>query len=149
VKIRFGTYTRYKGYDFRLLNNSDSYRLVFDGSVCPLPKFKKYSDNVFYLDLSKREVDNAFSVRTRGIYRSYQFDVNNINVENTIGIVTDNKNAFEDLKLEMRDRGVYQKEIKIIELDKLWEERSQTTLDLPLPKGLELMKEMDIPNALM
>ncbi len=34
-------------------------------------------------------------------------------------------------------------------LKKLWEERSQTTLDLPLPKGLELMKEMDIPNALI
>jgi hypothetical protein len=142
VKIRFGTYTRYKGYDVRLLNNSDGYRLVFDGAVCPLSNFEKYSDDVFYLDVSKAEVENAFSVRTLGIYRGYQFDVHNINVENTIGIVIDNKSAFEDLNLEFRDRGVYQREIKITELDQLWEERSQSSLDLPLPEGLGLIKEI-------
>ena len=74
--------------------------------------------------------------------------MNKLNGENIIGIVTDDKNAFEDLKLEFRDRGVYQKEIKINELDKLWEERTQSTHDLPLPKGLELIKEIDIRKDL-
>ena len=146
--IRFGTYTRFGGYDFRLLEKSDCYRLVFDGAVCPLLNFIKYTDNVFYLDVSKEEIDNAFSIRTYGIYKGYKFDVNKLNGENIIGIVTDDKNAFEDLKLEFRDRGVYQKEIKINELDKLWEERTQSTHDLPLPKGLELIKEIDIRNDL-
>lgn len=43
----------------------------------------------------------------------------------------------------------YLNEIKISDVEKIWEERSQSSLDLPLPEGLALRKEIDLPNEFM
>ncbi|MFO0322474.1 MAG: hypothetical protein ACK504_08600 [Bacteroidota bacterium] len=144
--IRFGTYTRYNDYDFRLLNKADYYRIVCDGTICPFSNFTKYANNFFYLDVPKENITNAFSISTFGIYKGYQFDVNTMIDNSYIGIVTDNKEAFDKLNLEFRDRGVYQKEIKISELEKLWEVRSISNLDLPIPEGLKEYEEIEIPK---
>lgn len=43
----------------------------------------------------------------------------------------------------------YLNEIKISDVEKIWEERSHCSLDLHLPKGLALRKEIDIPKELL
>ena len=138
--IRFGTYTKYRGYDLRLAEINGLYRVIYDGSSCPFKDFVEYATNVFYLDLSKEQVSNAFSVRTYGIYKGYQFDICQLNENDSIGVVTDDKRAYERLNLDFRDRGVYQKEVKINELEKLWEEFTPSKLNLPMPEGIEKKK---------
>lgn len=144
--MRFGTYTQFKGYDFRLVKEIDHFKLIFNGTECPLPNFIKYTDNFYYMDIPISEIVNGFFVRTRCIYKSYEFDANTLIDGKYIGIVTDNKEAFENLNLEFRDRGVYQTEIKIHELEKLWEERTPSNFNLPMPVGIELIKELEIPK---
>jgi hypothetical protein len=145
--IRFGTYTTYKDYDLRLIEQNDSYRLIYDGTNCPFDDFLTYAENVYYKDLLKEEISCAFFIKTRGIYKGYQFDVSQLNQKNVIGIVTDNKQAYEHLKLDFRERGVYQKEIFICELDKLWEEYSPSSLNLLMPEGLPKERIIDISKG--
>jgi len=144
--IRFGTYTQFKGFDFRLVKEINHYKLIFDGIDCPLPNFIKYTDNLSYLDIPIIEITNAFFVKTICTYKSYDFDVNIMINDSHIGIVTDNKEAFEKLNLEFRDRSVYQTEINIIDLEKLWEQRMPSSYNLPMPEGLDLIKELEIPK---
>ena len=40
------------------------------------------------------------------------------------------------------DRGVYQLEVELDELEKIWEIRERSTYDLPLPEGIELYHEI-------
>ena len=134
--IRFGTYTVYKGYDLRLIEQNNCYRLIYNGTNCPFDDFLAYTENVYYKDLQKTEIWNAFFIKTRGIYKGYQFDVCWLNLNNVIGIVTDDKQVYENLKLDFRERGVYQKEIHINELERLWEEYSLSSLNLPMPEGI-------------
>jgi hypothetical protein len=144
--IRFGTYTKYKDYDLRLVEISSFYRVIYDGSNCPFEDFVEYTKNVFYIDLLKEQILNAFSIRTYGIYKGYQFDVNQLNKDETIGIVTSDIQAYENLKLDFRDRGVYQKEVLKIELEKIWEEYSPSPLKLPMPDGLPKVRVLEFPK---
>ena len=134
--MRFGTYTIYKGHDLRLIENNDFYRLVYDGAKCPFEDFIVYAENVYYKDVPQETVLNAFFIKTKGIYKGYRFDVFSLNLNNLIRIVTDEKTAYENLKLDCRDRGVYQKEIFLDELDELLEEYSPSSLNLSIPAGL-------------
>jgi hypothetical protein len=144
--IRFGTYTIYKNYDLRLIEQNDCYRLIYEGTNCPFNDFSVYTENVYYKDLLKEEISNAFFIKTLGVFKGYQFDISQLNQKNLIGIITDNKQAFEDLNLDFRERGVYQKEILICELDLLKEEYSPSSLDLPIPEGLPKERIIEIPN---
>jgi hypothetical protein len=143
--VRFGTYTIFKTFEFRLIKKEQFYSLIYNGKFCPLPEFKKYTEGIFYLDIPKLTITNAFSVRTYCLYKGYQFDANTLIDENHLGIVTDNKEAFEKLNLDFRDRGVFQKEVAINELEKLWEERS-TYLNFPFPENFPTKLEIKIPK---
>lgn len=144
--IRFGTYTVFEGQELRLVERVDHFRLVFEGPICPSDKFVKYAANVYYLDVPKVEVTNSFFIRTYGTYRGFRFDINQLNDSDKIGIVTDSKEAYDSLHLEFRDRGVYQKDVELKELESLWEEYSQTALNLPMPKELPAKRQLEIPQ---
>lgn len=139
--IKFGTYTLYKGYFLRLVKKEDVFTLIFDGTECPFTNFIKYAENVYVLNLKKEEVLNALFIRTKCIYKGYEFDLTALN-DNKYGIVTESKEAYEQLNLEYRDRGVYQLEVELDELEKIWEIRERSTYDLPLPEGIELYHEI-------
>jgi len=90
------------------------------------------------------EILNAFFVQTYGLYEGIKVKVFEYKPNpNLIYITTEDKIAFE--KHSFCDMtGHYGKDIKITDLEKLWEERSPSEYDLPMPKGLELIKEIDI-----
>ena len=144
--IRFGDYTLYKDYYLRLNENHDNYCIIYDGYNCPFDDFIEYAKNVYYKDLPKEEISNAFFIKTIAIYKGYKFDVSQLNLKNLIGIVTEDKHTYENLKLDLRERGVYQKEIHINELEKLWEEYSPSSLNLPMPEGLPKERIIEIPK---
>lgn len=144
--IRFGTYTTYRDYDLRLIEKNNYYRIIYEGQKCPFDDFIAYANNVYYKDLPKQEISNAFFIKTVGVYKGYQFDISQLNLNNVIGIVTDDKQAYENLNLDFREKGVYQKEIFINELDKLWEVYLPSLLNLPMPEGLPNEHIIEIPH---
>jgi len=83
------------------------------------------------------ELDNAFYIKTFGIYggikvKIFEFRPNN----KLVHIISVEKVA--QIKFNFLDMGnYYLKEIQIEELEKIWEERSQSEYDLPLPEGLK------------
>jgi hypothetical protein len=84
------------------------------------------------------EIKNAFSVQTFGEYKGIRVKVFDYKFDVTIAyIITKDQRAFEKHSfLNMGDH--YAQEVKATNLDKIWEERSKTIYDFPLPENLEL-----------
>jgi hypothetical protein len=144
MEIRFGTYTLYQETILALIENPDSYRLVKRNCTNNDNTFIKYTENIFYKDVLKKEINNAFFIKTKCLYKKNEFDLQSI--ENNIAlIVTDDKNAFNELNLELRDRGVYQLSVNKSDLEKVWEVRSKSSLQLPFPMNLKIIEELDVP----
>lgn len=141
--IRFGTYTLYKNYYFRLIEKSDFYRIVYDGPNCPFYEFLEYAKNVYYKDLPKEEISNAFFVKTKCIYRGFQFDISGV-TNDIFHLSTDDKIAYNELNLYFLDRSVYTIDVKKQELERLWEEYTSSELGLPMPKEVGLIKDIKI-----
>jgi len=99
-----------------LTENHDACSLIYEGTNCPFDDFVSYAENVYYKDVLREEISNAFFIKTLGIYKGYRFDVFQLSLNNVIGIVTDDRQVYEKLNLDFRERGVYQKEILISEL---------------------------------
>jgi hypothetical protein len=141
--IKFGTYTFYENYFLRLLDRNNNYTIIFDGTSCPFGDFEKHSENIFFKIVQKHEISNAVFIKTKCVYKNYEFDLIPLN-ENKMAIVTDSKDACEKLNLETREMGVYQKEVERKELERIWEIRSVSIFGLPMPNGIELIKEIEV-----
>lgn len=90
--------------------------------------------------VKKSDIKNSYSVKTKGKYKGDEFWLWSYNESrNVIGLITrDSELAKKHNFLNLSDR--YIKEINPKELDSIWEERSKSEYDLPLPKGIEKKK---------
>lgn len=149
--MRNGAYTIYQGYDLiinTIRDNDDKVILTYKGEVCPFDNFRKDidEDNAHYLIINIMDLTNAFFVKTFGIYKGYKFQVFDLKggCEGSVRIGTSDRDAFNSATgLGDDSRHWYIQDIKKSELERIWEERTQV-LDLPMPKGLELNKEISI-----
>jgi hypothetical protein len=129
-----------------MVQQGNSFRIIYEGFDCPFDDFSLYKDAVYFKNVSEKNISNALFIKTKCIYKGYQFDVSTSTADNMIGIVTDDKVAYEKLNLDFREPGVYQKEVFIIDVDKLWEEYSPSSLNLPMPEGLPKERVIEIPK---
>lgn len=104
----------------------------------------KYKRDILISDLS-----NAFFVITKAIYKGEEFEVEPY-IGDDIHFHLATKNIALGQKLgfyKLHDgygNPYYVGEIKKNEIEKLWEERKPSVFNLPMPKGIEIIKELEI-----
>jgi hypothetical protein len=164
MKIKSGTYTNYKGYELKVhksryeeelpIPEEEKPLLIYysETQTCPFDEFiKSKRDNSFYKVVHKKDLSNAFQIFTYCIYKGFKFKVTEFEPDSTIvNIETYDINANNELKLysftDWENRPLYSDQVRISELEKLWEERKPTEFNLPMPEGLEEYKEIEIPK---
>ncbi len=157
MKVRFGTYTIIEGIEMLIFGNRNevpmseeekTFGISYPFELGMKKGFKKSPyGNEYYKVVYLREITNAFFVITKANYKGYKFEV-----EPYFGDEIHLHLATKDLELgkklgfyEIHDgygKPYYLGEIKISEVDKIWEERTKSVYDIPLPNGLELIKEI-------
>lgn len=160
MKIRFGTYTLYKNIEIsveeyyghgldqeleknhRILSYSNEH-MQLDGFVLDevSNKFKK--------DILIKDLENAFFVITKAKYKGEIFEVKPYyGDEIHLHLATKNLELGKKLNFyELHDGyGIpyYLGEIKIWEIDKLWEEYTTSSLNLPMPKDFPKERIIEI-----
>ena len=98
-----------------------------------------------------KDIKNAFFVVTKAKYQGEVFEV-----EPYYGDEIHLHLATKDLELgkklnfyELHDgegNSYYLGEVKITEVEKIWEERQKSSLDIPLPESFELYKEIKLES---
>ena len=146
--IRNGNYTRLDGHDCALYEARQEAPIPFSHFVvkwylnqpCPLEDFKLNEHGDIIRIFKRSYIKNSYSVKTKGKYKGDEFWLWSYNESrNVIGLITrDSELAKKHNFLNLSDR--YIKEINPKELDSIWEERSKSEYDLPLPKGIEKKK---------
>jgi hypothetical protein len=142
--IRNGNYTRLNGYDCALSEAIQEAPIPFTHFVvkwdlnqsCPFEDFELNKHGDVIKIFKRRDITNAYLVMTKGIYNGDKFRLLSYNESrNVIGLITDDSElAVEHNFLKLSDR--YIKEVNPKELDSIWEERSKSEYDLPMPAGL-------------
>jgi hypothetical protein len=160
MKIRNGNYTIYNENDLKIFE-SRSETLISDEekiySICYESNydlknegFEKYpSENMFCKGVYLKELANAYQVKTMGLFNGFIFQIFNVTytIDNIVRIGTNKRNEFNSATNTVEEnKNWYIYDIKISELEKLWEERTPTEYNLPMPEGLELYKEIEIPK---
>jgi len=87
------------------------------------------------MEIPSTEIANSFFIKTKCNYYDFTFDVD-AEIDNSLRILTDNKKAFQELRLEYRDQGVYQTIVKKERIHSIWEERSKSSDNRPYPEEL-------------
>lgn len=159
MKIRFGTYTLVSGiemkisgnrYEVPIPENEKTYAISYSCDLGYKDGFKLKElpypyHNEYIKEVHLNEITNAFSVCTMAIYKNEVF-----NVEPYYGDDIHLHLATKDLELgkklgfyELHDsygKSYYLGEIKIIEVEKIWEERQPSSYNVPMPENIELIK---------
>ena len=106
------------------------------------PINKKYTKDVLL-----RDINNAFFITTKAYYKGQIFKLepyygNDIHYH----LTTMNKSLGMKLGFYELHNGhgqpYYLSEVKKVDVYKLWEERTQSSYKLPMPKGIEFIKEL-------
>jgi hypothetical protein len=133
--IRDGLHTIYEGLIFRFYEKNSKYHLIFNGTKPPDHSFVKEFENIYVKSIEKSLLKNSFYIKSKCIYKGFEFNIENNNGK-SIRILTENNLAYEKLNLEIRDRGMYQTVVKLNELEKLWEVRTDSHLHKNIPSYL-------------
>jgi hypothetical protein len=168
VKIRLGTFTNIDGIEMFLFGNRSEvplaeeekiYGVSYPAYLGEKEGFKLHElptpyENEYRKEVYLTEISNAFFVATKAKYKGEIFDVEPYyGDEIHLHITTKNRELGMKLNFyELHDghgKPYYLNEIKISDVEKIWEERSQSSLDLSLPEGLEFRKEIDLPKELL
>lgn len=151
IELRTGNYTIYQGHILSLTELRNEVPISEDEkifNVCYpfrlnllLKGFTK-QNNRYFKSLLKNQLDNAFYAQTYGLYKGISVKVfeSKLNISN-VEITTKEKRANNLSFFDMTDYFI--KEVKVLELDKIWEERSNSTYNLPMPIDLPLYVEID------
>jgi hypothetical protein len=167
MKIRFGTYTLMDGIEMKIFGNryevpvpenEKTYGVSYPAELGRKDGFKlnellyPYSDE-YIREINIQEITNAFLVITKAKYKGEVFEV-----EPYFGDDIHLHLATKDLELgkklgfyELHDsygKPYYLGEVAILEVEEIWEERSPSSFNLPLPVGLELIKIIKSPHSL-
>lgn len=156
MKIRFGTYTLFENIEMSV---NEYYGHGLDQELEQNHRILSYAEELgqlhgFILDkvssAYKKDVliddlKNAFFVITKAQYKGEIFEV-----EPYYGDETHVHLATKDLELgrrlnfyELHDgygKPYYLGEIKISDVEKIWEEREKTNFDVPMPENIEMIK---------
>lgn len=147
MQIRNATYTIYKNTEYELSRNSDeNFVLYYRGIDCPDKSFLvvNSTNNVFKKTVSDpSEISNAYNVITYAVYKGHTFQITKVEA-GLFRLSTGDKIAYEELGLEFIDRGWYETSVNKTDLEKIWEERRPSGYDLPMPKDIDPIKEINL-----
>ncbi len=162
MKIRYGTYTllgdieisvtEYYGHGLSQEFEENHRKLSYSKELGYLKGFTfDTTTNRYKKDVLVSELKNAFFVVTKAKYQGEVFEV-----EPYYGDEIHLHLATKDLELgkklnfyELHDgegNSYYLGEVKITEVEKIWEERQKSSLDIPLPESFELYKEIKLES---
>lgn len=157
MNIRVGNYTLYEGHLCKLIENRNEVPVLEEEvgyNVCymaneelSLKGFDRHPFEKMYCRAFKCvEISNALFINTYGMYRGVKVKVYEYKKDPTLIHITINDianlslNGFEDMG------SYFIKEIQLIELDKLWEERTSSQFNFPMPTTIDVYKEIEIPR---
>jgi hypothetical protein len=156
MKIRLGTYTLYENIEMSV---SEYYGHGLDQDIEINHRIISYpkeygqlagfnldvESNTFKKDLLIKDLKNAFFIITKASYKGEVFEV-----EPYFGDEIHLHLSTKDLELgkrlnfyELHDgygKPYYLGEIKISEVEKIWEECQESIYDVPIPNNIELVK---------
>lgn len=162
MRIRYGTYTVYDNIEMQIISYyghglsqdiDENHRIIsYTKEYGQLEGFSfDEQSNKFIKDILINDLSNSFFVITKAKYKGEVFEV-----EPYYGDEVHLHLATKDLELgkrlnfhELHDgygKLYYLGEISINEVEKLWEERTQSNYNLPMPERIELIKELEIPK---
>lgn len=157
MNIRFGTYTVYRNIEMSI---TEYYGHGLDQEIEQNHRIISYPEELGMIDgfsfdsISKNfkrdilidDLENAFYIITKAIYRGQEFNVWVYHEDRKkLTIYTFNEDLGQKFQfIKLSDRSI--KEVGINEIEKIWEERSPSSYNLPMPDGLELVKEIKIPK---
>lgn len=156
MKIRFGTYTLYENIEMLI---SEYYGHGLDQDVEINHRIISYSkeygklegfnldlkSNRYRKDLLIKDLKNAFFVTTKADYKGMIFDIepyygDEIHLHlSTKELELGRKLCFYELH-DSHGKPYYLGEIKISDVEKIWEERMKSIYDVPMPENIELVK---------
>lgn len=153
--IRTGNYTLYNGVKLQLFEeryegpipeDEKLYNMCYNATGnLQLVGFELHPFEELYCKRAlTKDIDNAFFVQTFGLYKRIKVKVFNYKPDSgSVYITTEEKIAL-DMYSFLDQGNFYGKDIKVEELEKIWEERKVSQYGLPLPTGLELYKEIKL-----
>jgi hypothetical protein len=141
--------------------------IAYSAEYGQIEKFQFYEDsNSYRRDIRIEELQNAFYIITKAFYKGLEFILEPGLIDELIVLRSDNESQFKELgyeeyivgdekkmsELELNSTRYFKVHngyiisSKIKLMDKILEERFQSQYKLPLPDGLELIKEIKIQN---
>jgi len=146
--IRNGNYTVIKDYHLALHevrtetpDPTSQFILKWElQTECPLEGFSINLHGDITKIIEREKASNAYTVISKAKYNQEEFLAWGYNQErNGVGLISYNKELAEKYDLmPLSDR--YIKEVSLKELDIIWEERTKSEFDLPIPNGIEPKK---------
>lgn len=160
MTIRSGTYTIYKGVEMAInqyyghgLNQEfeDNNRVIsYSSEHDKLDGFDYDAQtNRFKKNIELKDLQNAFLVITKAIYKGDEFEIEPYNGDDiqlhiaTKKLKLGKRNNFYELH-DSFGNPYYLGEVKISEVEKLWEERQISNYAVPIPEGIELVKFIEL-----
>lgn len=158
MKIRYGNYTVYKGQELALYEARHETPVPFTHFIIkwdptlgkPLNSFSQLENGDYICVVKREEVVNAFFVQTKALYKNHVFSVYAyFPALEAVDVNTNDHTIGQKLQLQRlvdgNGKAFYAGEVRVLELEKLWEERSESSFELPLPEKLETYKEISFP----
>jgi hypothetical protein len=157
MEIRIGNYTNYEGLEIQFYEDLYEHPLPNELRITlsyPISNseakegfFKNEKSGVYTKKAVLSELSNAFNIQTKAIYMGENFLIHPyFGDSNYLHLRTKNKEIANNLGfVELFDGNsnpYYLGEIKVGEVEKIWEERKHTEYDLPMPDGLEPIMEI-------
>jgi hypothetical protein len=156
--VKNGTYTRYKGLDFALSKARQEAPIPFthfimvwnSESPCPLNEFELDKHGNTLKIFNRSEVKNAFHISTKikylgSTFSSFYYYENEDSIDlNTYDTAVAKELNFVTLT-DSYGKSYYSGMVKLSEVDGIWEERTKSEYDLPMPQGLAQKKVIYIP----
>ncbi len=154
MKIRTGVYTilegiemliqPYYGHGYSDPEIDEHRKISYSEEFGSLAGFTlEKNTSIFSRDIKIIDLDNAFKVETKALYQGFEMNVYNyFENEQAIGLTTHEIIDDPNFMKSMDQFGVdyFIGMIKLSEIDKIWEARTESEFDLPIPEGLELEK---------
>ena len=148
--MRNDVYTVYQGDEFVLSRDLNSkYILLFNGKQAPSSLFYQMSSfDEKGMALFARvvendsEITNAYYVKVWALYKTISFQVDKKS-NDSYQLVTDKEDVANEYGFEFVDRGYFLKYVHRSEIERMWEIRSKSNYDLPMPEGLNEIEDID------
>jgi hypothetical protein len=151
MKIRIGEYTSLEGYDFKLYEARQDAPIPFthfilgweEESSCPVGGFEKNKHGSIIKIIERNLVQNAFQIVTLCLYKGEKIKVWAYNPANNCFTICTKDEIVADKLNFIKLSDMFIKEVQPNEIEKLWEVRLLSKYNLPMPDGLENVKEID------